>query len=92
MVRKVGSGPTLEEHLNSVTPESVKMFEQELVDALKVNGFAETRTRTLEDVYVQTMQDFGGGYSLAAFYNCKILQKYLDKYGKLTVENILNPK
>jgi hypothetical protein len=92
MVRKAGSGPTLEEHLNSVVPETTKMFEQELVDALKVNGFAETRTRTLEDVYTNTMQDFGGGYSLAAFYNCKILQKYLDKYGKLTVENILNPK
>ena len=68
------------------------MFERELVDALKENGFAATRTRTLEDVHVQTMQDFGGGYSLAAFYNCKILEKYLDKYGKLTVENILNPK
>lgn len=92
MARKVGSGPTLEEHLNSVTPESVKMFEQELVDALKVNGFAETRTRTLEDVHTQTMQDFGGGYSVAAFHNAKILQKYLDKYGKLTVDNILNPK
>jgi hypothetical protein len=92
MVRKAGSGPTLEEHLNSATPETVKMFERELVDALKENGFAATRTRTLEDVHVQTMQDFGGGYSLAAFYNCKILEKYLDKYGKLTVENILNPK
>ena len=66
------------------------MFPEELVAALKANGFAQTRTRTLEQVWNETSQD--GGYSVSAFEQGQILAKYINEYGKLTVENILNPK
>lgn len=66
------------------------MFPEELVNALKVNGFATTKTRTLQQVWTETAQD--GGYSVSAFENAKILVKYINEYGSLTVENILNPK
>lgn len=66
------------------------MFEEELVNTLKANGFAQTKTRTLQEVYDNTSQD--GQYNSVAFQNARILQKYLDKYAKLTVDNILNPK
>ena len=57
------------------------MYETELIEALKCNGFASTKTATLEDVYNNTLQD--GQYSATARMNADILSKYLDKYGKL---------
>jgi len=59
------------------------MYEIELIEALKCNGFARIKVATLEYVYANTVQD--GQYSAAARRNADILFKYLDKYGKLTM-------
>lgn len=62
------------------------MYELELIEALNSNGFANIKTATLEYVYANTLQD--GQYSAGARRNADILEKYLDKYGKLTMSEI----
>jgi len=62
-------------------------IEKELLDALKSNGFAADNV-TLDYVYSNTLQD--GQYTAFARQNAQILEKYLEKYGKMTVREIRN--
>ena len=56
----------------------------ELIKALAANGFACNPSTTLSDVIINTMQD--AQYSPSAYANYRILSKYDEQYGHLTVE------
>jgi hypothetical protein len=56
----------------------------ELIKALDANGFACNPSTTLSNVIANTMQD--AQYSPSAYANYRILSKYDEQYGHLTVE------
>jgi len=56
----------------------------ELIKALNENGYSSNPSMTLSDIIVITMQD--AQYSPGASANYRILCKYQEQYGNLTVE------
>ena len=56
----------------------------ELIKALDENGYSSNPSMTLTDVIAYTMQD--AQYSSGASANYRILSKYQEQYGNLTVE------
>jgi hypothetical protein len=56
----------------------------ELIKALNENGYSRNPSLTLSDVIAYTMQD--AQYSPGASANYRILSKYQEQYGNLTVE------
>ena len=89
MVRKAGSGLTQEEHLNSAVPESVKMFEEELVAVLKTLDLPSDFT--LSKVCSYAMQDAQySPYAKEIMEKFKIINKYEKQYGHLAIGFILN--
>jgi hypothetical protein len=56
----------------------------ELIKALDENGHARNPSRTLSSIIANTMQD--RQYSPGASANYRILSKYEEQYGHLTVE------
>jgi hypothetical protein len=59
----------------------------ELVAALRANGYSRNQNMTLSSVVANTMQD--GQYSSGAFQNAEILRKYEREYGHLTMKDLL---
>ena len=56
----------------------------ELIKALDENDYSRNPSMTLSDIIANTMQD--AQYSPGASANYRILCKYEEQYGKLTVE------
>jgi len=56
----------------------------ELIKALDENGYSRNPSMTLSSIIANTMQD--AQYSHGASANYRILCKYEEQYGKLTVE------
>ena len=56
----------------------------ELIKALDENGYASDPSMTLKAIIANTMQD--SQYSPGAYANYRILSKYQEQYGHLTVE------
>ena len=89
MVRKAGSGLTREEHLNSAVPESVKMFEEELVAVLKTLGLSSDQTLSNACAYAAQDAQYSP-YAKEIMEKFKIINKYENQYGNLTIGFILN--
>jgi hypothetical protein len=56
----------------------------ELIKALDANGYSRNSAMTLSAIIANTMQD--AQYSPGASANYRILSKYEERYGNLTVE------
>jgi hypothetical protein len=60
----------------------------ELVEALRKNGYSRNASMTLSSVIANTMQD--GQYSPGAYENARILAKYEKEHGDRTMKELLS--
>lgn len=61
---------------------------EELIIALKGNGYIIRETNTLYDVYANTSQDMQYSCTKDDLQKIKVIEKYLTKYGSKTMQHI----